>query len=659
MTACPTLPQSAALPAAATSAFCQPAARPAWGRRLGAVAAAIALCLGAGPALAQSIAPSATAPGITPAVPELRAVWDLTPLFASDEAWEAERLAVLAEIPKLAALRNGFGRDARSLRAALDQLSAVQQRFSRVWVYASANASTDNRNPRNQERTALMRGMSGQYGAATSWVNGAIQDLGAQRVEAFIRAEPGLAKHAVRLRDTLRLARHQLHPEAEAALAAMAPVLNAPATTRSLLTTVDIAWPSITVDGREQRLNDVGYTRLRAHPDRAVRQQVFQTFFGVYSRHANTLGTTLGQRVEAGVINARLRQYPSAVAASLADNDIPESVYRTLVAEANQGLPTLHRYFRLRQRMLGLPDLHYHDIYPELVDTQRRFPLADAAALTLAAVAPLGADYQAQLARAYGQHTMHVHPAEGKSSGAYQSGIYGLTPLIFLNHQDTFASVSTFAHEWGHGMHTVLANQTQPFETARYPLFVAEIAAFTNELLLQHHMLSTASTREERLFFLGSAVERLRGAFFRQTMFAEFELATHDAVARGEAVTGQRMTQIYCGLLRKYHGAEQGVMQIDPAYCSEWAFIPHFYRPFYVYQYATSMAAASHFSERVIQGQPGARETYLNVLRAGGSQHPVPLLKAAGLDMTSPEPYRTLIRQMDRLLDEMEKLLEG
>jgi oligoendopeptidase F len=614
---------------------------------------------GLSPLLAALLALAASMTTAAPAVPELRPTWDLSTLFASDEAWDTERRALLAEIPQLRELRTGFGRDAASLRQALDRLSASQQRLSRTWTYASATASTDNRNPRNQERTALMRSLGGQYAAATSWVDGAIQGLGTAKVESFIKAEPGLGKHAVRLRDTLRRARHTLHPEAEAALAAMSPVMNAPGTTRSLLTTVDIEWPRIQVEGKAERLNDTGYVRLRAHPDRAVRKQVFDTFFGVYGRFENTLGTTLGQRVEAGVVNARLRAHPSAVAASLSDNDIPEQVYRTLVAEANKGLPTLHRYLKLRQRMLGLPDLHYYDIYPDLVKTERRYPLAEAAALSLVSVAPLGADYQAAMAEAYGKHTMHVYPAEGKSSGAYQSGIYGQTPLIFLNHQDSFASVSTFAHEWGHGMHTVLANRTQPFETARYPLFLAEIAAFTHELLLQGHVISNAKAREERLFYLGEAVERLRGAFFRQTMFAEFELATHDALQRGEAMTGKRMTQIYCELLKKYHGADQGVMKIDPVYCAEWAYIPHFYRPFYVYQYATSMAAASHFSEQLLAGRPGARENYLNVLRSGGSRYPVPLLKDAGLDMTSPVPYQTLIRQMDKLLDEMERLIGG
>ncbi len=330
------------------------------------------------------------------------------------------------------------------------------------------------------------------------------------------------------------------------------------------------------------------------------------------------------------------------------------------MAEANAGLPTLHRYLKLRQKMLGLPDLGYHDIYPDLVRTSKRYTPEDAARLTLASTAPLGAAYQARLQQALGERSMHVYPAPGKSQGAYQSGVYGMTPLIFLNHQDTFDSVSTYTHEWGHGMHTLQANGAQPFETAGYPLFLAEIAAFTHELLLQNHVLKNAASKEERLFYLGEAVERLRGTFFRQTMFAEFELQVHDALERGEAVTGKRMTQMYCGLLKKYHGDTdnaQSVMKIDPAVCAEWAFIPHFYRPFYVYQYATSMAAASHFIEGLRSGDTKARDTYLGVLKSGGSRHPVPLLKEAGVDMNSPQPYRALLRQMNVLMDEMEKLV--
>jgi oligoendopeptidase F len=607
------------------------------------------------PAAATRASGAEAASGAAAADP--RYVWDLSTIFRDDAAWEAERQALLAEAPKLAALREGFGRDAASLRAALDQMSAVNQRLRRLWTYASALASTDNRNPRHQERSGQARAAWGQISSATAWVTGAIRALGAERIDAYVRAEPGLAPHRVRMQEALRLARHQLAPEAETALAAMGPALGATTQIRTLMVTTDIEWPTLMVEGRPVLVDNIGYQRLREHPDRAVRQQAFEAFFKTYGRFQSSLGAALAQRVEVGVAQARLRQHASAVAASLAVNAIPESVYRTLVAETNRALPTLHRYFKLRQRLLKLPDLAYHDVYPDIVTPPRKYSPEDAAELTLASVAPLGPAYQQQLRQALSARTMHVYPAPGKSSGAYQSGVYGQTPLIFLNHQDTFDSVSTYTHEWGHGMHTLLADGAQPFETAGYPLFIAEIAAFTHELLLADHMQKTAKTREERIFYLGEAIERIRGAFFRQAMFAEFELATHDVVQRGEALSGTRMTRLYCDLLRKYHGADAGVMRIDPVVCTEWAYIPHFLGPFYVYQYATSMAAATHFTQQLLGGAAGARDTYLGVLRAGGSRHPVPLLRDAGLDMDSPLPYQALARHMERLMDELEALL--
>lgn len=430
--------------------------------------------------------PPAAAPaaGGGAAANDPRYVWDLSGLFKDDAAWEAERQTLLAEAPKLAALREGFGRDAASLRAALDRLSATHQRMRRLWTYASDTASTNNRVPRNQERSGQARALWGQISSATAWVDHGIRELGAAKVEAYLKADPGLASHRVRLQESLRLARHQLTPEAETALAAMSPAMGATTQIRTLLVTTDIEWPTITVDGQPVKVDQIGYQRLRVHPDRAVRQQAFEAFFKTYARFQGSLGAALAQRVDAGVANARLRQYPSAVAASLASDAIPESVYRMLVAETNKALPTLHRYFKLRQRMLGLPDLAYHDVYPDLVKAPRRFSPEDSAERMLASVAPLGAPYQRQLREALAARSMHVYPAPGKSSGAYQSGIYGQVPLIFLNHQDTYDSMSTYTHEWGHGMHTLQANGAQPFETASYPLFLAEIAAFTHELLL-------------------------------------------------------------------------------------------------------------------------------------------------------------------------------
>lgn len=617
--------------------------------------AALLQCFCTG-ALAQTAASAdaTKAPALSRTDP--RFIWDLTRLYATDAAWDAERTAVLAEVPSLSALK-GTLNTAAGLRAGLDRISALTRRLQRLSVYASTQQSTDNRDARNQERAGLMRALGGQFSSAIAWVNPEIQALGSDKVEAFIRAEPGLKNHTVRLRDTLRTAKHTLGAEAEGAIAAFSPVIGAPTNTRTLLATADTVWPTITVDGKPVKVNETGYQKLREHPDRAVRKQAFDAFFKALGQYENTYGSTLAARVEAGVVNARIRKYPSAVAASLSNNEIPETVYRTLVAEANTALPTLHRYLKLRQKLLKLPDLHYYDIYPELVNIGRSYPADQAIDLTLAAMKPMGEEYQGLLKEALSMRSMHTYPVEGKSSGAYQTGVYGIVPFVFLNHQDNFATMSTFAHEWGHGIHTMLANKNQPFETAGYSLFLAELASMTNEVLLSDYMLKQSKSKDERLFYLSEALERLRGGFFRQTMFAEFELATHDALERGEALSGKKMTQMYCGLLKKYHGADSGVMQIDPQYCQEWAFIPHFYRPFYVYVYATSIAGATAFGERILTGKPEERDTFLNVLRAGGSVPPYQLLKNAGVDMATPQPYQALNKRMSAIIDEMEALL--
>lgn len=587
----------------------------------------------------------------------LPTTWDLTPLFATDADWETARKSLLAELPKLAALKGTLGKNAQSLRDGLDAISAARLRYSKLRAYASMKQSVDNRDAANQQRGGLASQLGGEFGAALAWLDPEIQSLGEAKVAAFVKAEPGLKKHAENLRNTLREAKHTLGAEAEGVIAALGPVRRASGDARTLLFTVNTQWPQITVDGKTERLDGTKYGLLRQHPDRAVRKQVFDAFFGAIAQYEDTYGVTLGNVVQDDTTMAKLRKYPSAVAMSLGAEEIPEAAYRTLVAEARKGLPTLHRYFKLRQKMLGLPDLHYYDIYPGLVPHNRQYTLDDAAALTLAATKPLGADYQALLGQMLKANTMHALPAPAKRGGAYQSGVYGFAPYVFLNHQNDFDSVSTFAHEWGHGIHTAMANRAQPFETAGYSLFVAEVASTTNEALLSHYMNGQAKTKEDKLFQLGYALERLRGTFFRQTMFAEFELNTHDAAQRGEALNGKRMTDIYCKLLKDYHGDAAGVMKIDPLYCQEWAFIPHFYRPFYVYQYATSIAAAMQISDDILAGKPGALDSYLKLLAKGGSVPPYQALKEAGLDMATPAPYRAAIQRMDRIMDEMEALL--
>ncbi|MBH9578324.1 M3 family oligoendopeptidase [Inhella proteolytica] len=608
--------------------------------------------------LALGLALGATAFAQAPAAAPLPTVWDLKPIFASEGDWDAARKALVAELPQLQALKGTLGKSPAAFRAGLERLSRAAQAWEKVQVYAYLQQSTDNRNAAYQERGNLVAALGGQYAAAIAWLEPEIQQIGAAKVQGFVKAEPALQRHAERLRNILRRQAHTLSAETEAAIAALAPIRAATGQVRTLLVDADMRWPELQIDGKTEKVDDTRYGLLRQHPDRAVREQVFKAFFGALGQYENSFGATLANTVQDGTVMAGLRKHKSAVAASLDGEEIPEAVYRTLVAEVHKGLPTLHRYFKLRQKMLGLPDLAYHDIYPALVKQSKSYSLEEAARLTVEATKPLGADYQRLLQGALSAGTMHALPAEGKSGGAYQWGVYGKTPYVFLNHQNDFESVSTFAHEWGHGIHTALVNEGQPYETANYAMFVAEIASTANELLLSQHMQRQAQSKEEKLYQLGYALERLRSTFFRQAMFGEFELMTHDAAAKGEALSGKRFTEMYCGLLKQYHGHEQGVMKIDPAYCSEWAFIPHFYRPFYVYQYATSITAALHFAERVQADPSGAAaKVFLDTLRLGSTVPPYAALKRAGLDMASPAPYRTLVAKMNAIMDEMETLL--
>jgi oligoendopeptidase F len=363
-------------------------------------------------------------------------------------------------------------------------------------------------------------------------------------------------------------------------------------------------------------------------------------------------------QMKADVAGARVRKYPNARAASLDGANIPESVYDTLIAQAHANLPTLHRYFKLRGRMLGVSDLRYYDIYPPIVKSDLRFPVDEAKRLTLDAVQPLGADYATAMSQGFGARWMDVYPQPGKRPGAYMNpGAYAVHPYLLLNYNDDYESVTTLAHEWGHAMHSYLAARAQPFFDANYSIFTAEIASTVNEALLMERMLKQARNDQERLYYLGLALEGLRLTYFRQAMFAEFEHGLHAAVEHGDTLTGESLTQRYCALLKQYHGDAEGVLKIDEPYCLEWAYIPHFYNQYYVYQYATSIAAASLFAQRILSGQPGAGEQYLDLLRAGGSDYPYDLLKRAGIDMATAAPHQALAARMNRIMDEIEAIL--
>ena len=404
-------------------------------------------------------------------------------------------------------------------------------------------------------------------------------------------------------------------------------------------------------------LDQAAYTKYRASTNRDDRKRVMDAFFGAMKQYERTFGATLYGQMKIDSVNAKVHRYPDVVTAALDRNAVPVAVYDTLIREANAHLGTLHRYLRLRAKLLGVADPHYYDIYPPLVAGGAAFGIDDAKRLTLEAVAPLGPDYVAAMKRGFDDRWMDAYARPKTLAGAHMNpGAYDVHPYVLVNFNDDFEGVTTVAHEWGQALHSVLAQKAQPFPTANYPIFVAEIASTFDEALLAKHMLDIAKTDDERLLVLGSALEGLRATFFRQAMFAEFERVVHARVDAGQPLSGADCTRIYADILRRYHGESEGVMKIDDVDAIEWAYIPHFYNAFYVYQYATSIAASSLFADSVLANEPGARERYLGLLSAGGSDDPYELVKRAGVDLATPAPYVSIAARMDGIMDDIEAI---
>ena len=586
--------------------------------------------------------------------------WDLTKLYPDVEAWDASRLDILERVKPIQVAGGDFEPSASALADLFDETSEIAREALRVSTYAFLDSDTDLRDGEKLARRGQAQAMFAAYGEAAAWISPMVQTVGEAQIEEWIASEPRLEKHAFGLRETLRMAPHTLSPEGEEIMAAASVALGGAQRIYSQLKNSDIPWPTVTLStGEDIRLDAAGYVKGRAAENREDRIKVFEAFFETYQQFEGSLGESLSSHVQGQVFRASQRNYDSALEAALASDNIPREVYDTLLSEVNEALPTLHRYFELRARIMGVEDFGFHDIYPDLVVTDEVFDLDRSAQITAAASEPFGASYVQSLCTAMSGDWSHAYPSQGKRSGAYMSGsVYDVGPFVLLNHQDTYNSASTFVHEWGHAMHTILANEAQPYETAGYSIFIAEIAAITKEILAQERMLEASATDEERLFYLGYALEQMRGTYFRQTQFAEFEAAIHAAVESGESLTGARMTEIYTDIFNRYYGVEEGVTVVPESYNLEWAYIPHFFFDFYVYQYSTSLAAAVYFADEIRGGNEEAVAAYLEMLEAGGSAHPYDLKLKAGLDMASPEPYRAVEDRMNRIMDEIEAILD-
>jgi len=434
-----------------------------------------------------------------------------------------------------------------------------------------------------------------------------------------------------------------------------------PSTIYGIFSNAELPYPEITLsDGTTAKLTKAGYSLYRASPNREDREAVFQAFWNTFTKFKGTFGTQLYANVKKDMFYARTRGYESSLHSALDKDNIPTAVYMALIENVTNNLDSFGRFLNLKKRMLGIETLKYSDVYaPVVKGIDLQYTFDEAKKLVLDSVKPLGSSYGRIVEKAFKERWIDVYPTPGKRAGGYSNGsAYDVHPYILLNYNDQYDDVSTLAHELGHTMHSYYSNKNQPYPTADYSIFVAEVASTFNEALLIDRMLKEIKDDDTRLSLLMNYLEGIRVTVFRQTQFAEFELRIHEKAERGEPLTGDVLNEIYGEILKKYYGHDKGVCHIDDLYAVEWAYVPHFYYNFYVYQYSTSFTASTALAEKVLSKEKGAVGKYIEFISSGGSDYPIALLKKAGVDMTGAEPFNKTMTAMNRTMDEIEAILD-
>jgi oligoendopeptidase F len=586
--------------------------------------------------------------------------WDVTDLFASLEEWKTGVAAVEKKVEELAACKGSLGDSAGQLAKCLTLRFDIVKDFGKLYSYASRVYHIDLKVSDNQALFDRIGKVGTKVEAAMSWMDPELLAMPKEKLAEFGKNK-GLADYSTYIYNTTRRRDHIRSKEVENTIAQAGDMAAGSTKIYQTLATVNVPWPTEKLsDGSEVKLDQSGYGLLRYLPNREDRYTVFQAFWKRFTEYRETFAGLLATRINTDHFYAVARGYDNDLQSALDGTDVPTEIYHNMIRGVRAGLPVLHRYQDLRKKILGVEELGYHDLYTSIVKSADLvYSYDEATDLILAALQVLGGEYAGILEQAYKDQWVDVYPYEGKRTGAYSSGTaYGVHPFILLNYTDDYNAMSTTAHEFGHALHSYFANETQPFPKADYPIFVAEVASTVNENLLFLHMVANEKDQNKKIFLLGQALENFRTTVFRQALFAEFELRVHDMAQNGESLTADALGELYLTLLREYYGEADGHIKIDPLYAVEWAYIPHFYYNFYMFQYTTSFIAATSIARQIFKGDAQARDNYLAMLKAGGSKPPVGLLKMAGIDMSGPEPYAQAFAVMDDILTEIEGLLE-
>jgi oligoendopeptidase F len=582
--------------------------------------------------------------------------WDLTGLFADVRKWQEAFIWVQTSYLRLKEWKGKLSVSPQSLVDCLEFEKMLEAKIERLYHFASLQLAEDSANNEYLARIGQIQNLMTKIAETAAFVTPEIQTIDDETFAKFI-VDPALADWRIKLQKIRRMKPHVLSEPEERILALGRVALSGYDDTFSQLTDVDMKFGVLTDEtGREKPLTQSSFSSFLVKRDPKLRKRAFHQFYAEFQDHQYTLAAALAYSVKADIFRARARRYSSALEAALFPDDVPVSVYGGLITSVRANLKPLFRYFELRRRVLGLPQLHHYDTYVPLVpEVETRVTFDQAVKHVLIALAPLGKEYVDVLAKGLRGRWCDRYETKGKRSGAFSSGSYGAPPYILLNYQDdVFADVYTLAHEAGHSMHTWFSQKSQSFQDYEYPIFLAEVASTFNEELLTHHFLEQTTDSKMRAYIINRQIDDLRGTLFRQTMFAEFEKIIHAVEESGDALTLDVFKSQYRKLLEVYFA---GNFVLDPQLDLECLRIPHFYSAFYVYKYATGISAAVALSERVLSGEQGSVDAYLDFLRSGGSKFPLETLKIAGVDMGTPGPIESTLRLFERRLDELEALL--
>jgi len=584
--------------------------------------------------------------------------WDLESIYATDDDWEAAYEAATALIEDVAQYEGQTTDDAETLLAVFEARDTLMREISKLSNYARMRSDENTADQHYQALSARAQALVAEAQSAASFIEPELQELTPEAFDSMVEAEPALEVYDHYVDDVLRMKPHTRSAEVEALLADLGEVTSAPSEVYGMLSNADLTFPTVESSDEDEEAVEItqsNFVNLLRRPDREFRQTVYEAYFDEWETVRNTVGASYKNSVKTDVKLAQARNYDTAREAALDGPNVPVEVYDTLVESVNENLEHLHRHVELKRDTLGVDDLQMWDLYMPLTGgDEPDLPYDEAAQYVVEAVAPLGDAYQSRVAEGLESRWVDVYENEGKRSGAYSSGTYDTQPFILMNYQDDVASMYTLAHELGHSMHSELTKDEQPYIYSSYEIFVAEVASTVNESLLTHHLLETVEDDTFRTAILNEFVERVRSTLYRQTLFAEFEHEAHRLDEAGEPLTPDRLDELFGGLKERYY--EPAV--VDDRIAREWMRIPHFYRAFYVYQYATGISAALAIADDILENGESAAQDYLSFLEHGSREYPLELLRIAGVDMSSSEPIdRALSTYRDRI-EELDDLLE-